>query len=656
MKLPKIDLVEPLYVPDGVTISFIKDGEKFILLTSALLQPKIEIGEKVTVSNSLWKFQRGNLLVEIEGDKEKSVRCEREECSKAWSVHYVLVDNQDIPILEFKNRFIFNGEEYSLFKRRLNISYLARGDEATVFVGGKIYTHEGVKAVGFTKAGLSIVSDGFTRLYQWDETFREIQVEGFILRYGKNEVLYTDLQNRIVSNGKVIGICGGQFDIISRGQGWILGSCNGIARYYFQGAWRDLETSIDTLRSDGSENFIGLVSQRKVLIYDQDLSLRYRFRESILGIGLRKAVIYTGSKLFKVDLVEGYSPGVVRSEDGVTITYPKGYDVKRSDRLISVERIFDKNSIVEKFEYFGGDKEEEVTIESEFISLPLKIQLSGPPIRIMFYGKIYVATGNGRVKLGEGNSILSGKVVLSRKSKVKLKLIISIGSKTRSLEIDSNQVDVFLPFELGSYNSDIIPVDFDLRVEDRNISKTQFIVPIIKVERPKTMRKIRANKGHVILHIDRYENGMFVWDNVKVAPTYTQPIRIHDLYSGELTHNELDNGTSFSVKENSIIEVKIKDPVGYPKVEIEGNYLCITPNVKFDSLIQIFYATHVYTGFRTKVLFPIDPVYNIIIFKIYIGNAVIEKSFTIDSLKLSLVTAVKSAMALSRITESVGLP
>ncbi|MCY0849222.1 protein UpsX, partial [Sulfuracidifex metallicus] len=604
------------------------------------------------VSNNLWKFQRGNHLVEIDGEREKITKCELEECTKAWSVHYVIVDGHESPILEFKNKFIFNGEEYSSFNRRLNLSFLARRDEAVVFVGGKVFKHEGVKASGFTKSGLSLVNNGFTTLYSWDGTFKDIPIEGIILRIHKGEVLYTDLRNRIFSNDRIIGICNGTFDLISKGYGWVLGSCNGVARYYFQGAWRDLETSIDALKSDGSQNFLGIVSHKKALIFDQDLSLKYRFKESVLGIGLRKAVLFTGSKLFKVDLVNGYDPDISKFREGIVIKYPKGYNLEKSEKLISVGSVVEKGYVIETLEYFGDDGNEEIIISSEFLSFPLKVQLAVSPIKIMLHGKIYVAEQDGKTKSGEGNAVLSGKIMLSRKPKVKLKLIISIESMSKDIVIDSNKMDLSIPFKIGWHESDVIPVNFNLRLEDKSISKAQFIVPLIKVEKPKTARRIRIHKGHVILDVDRYESEMFMWDNVRMIPTYSQPVKISHNFTRK-SKIKLGKHLNFLVKQGFVL-IRAEDLIDDPKIEIEGNQLCVTPVVNLDTIIQVYYATHVYTGFRTKIIFPLDPAYNTIIIRLIIGNAIVEKTFVFESLKLGLITAVRSANALSQTSETIG--
>ncbi|ABP96243.1 hypothetical protein HA72_2103 [Metallosphaera sedula] len=652
MKLPEIEFAESLFVPSGIDVSFMKNDERFILLTSALVQPRIEINDKVTVSSNLWKFQRGNHLVEIDGEKEKITKCEQEECTKAWSVHYVIVDGHESPILEFKNKFIFNGEEYSSFRRMLSLSFLAKRDKAVVFVAGKVFTHEGVKAIGFTRFGLSLVNNGFTTLYTWDGASKDIPVEGIVLRVQKGEVLYTDLRNRILSNDRIIGICNGIFDLISKGHGWILGSCNGVARYYFQGAWRDLETSIDVLKSDGSQNFLGIVSRRKALIFDQDLSLRYRFKESVLGIGLRKAVVFTGTKLFKLDLVNGYDPEISKFSEGVIIKYPAGYSLEKSEKLINVGSIVENGYVTETLEYLGDDGKEEIVISSEFLSLPLKVQLAVSPIKIMFYGKIYVAEQNGKTKNGDGNAILSGKIVLSRKPKAKLKLFISIESMSKDIEIDSNKVELYIPLRIGWHENDAIPVNFDLRLEGKSISKAQFIVPLIGVEKPKKARRIKIQKGHVILDVDRYEGEMFTWDNMRVIPTYNQPVMISHIFTTN-SKNRLGKRINFSVKQGSVL-IRAEDLIGDPKIEIEGNQLCVTPVVNLDTIIQVYYATHVYTGFRSKIIFPLDPAYNTILIRLFIGNTTMEKTFMFDSIRLGLITAVRSAKALSQTTETIG--
>ncbi|MEM1860583.1 MAG: hypothetical protein QW396_09170, partial [Metallosphaera sp.] len=159
-------------------------------------------------------------------------------------------------------------------------------------------------------------------------------------------------------------------------------------------------------------------------------------------------------------------------------------------------------------------------------------------------------------------------------------------------------------------------------------------------------------KGHVILDVDRYEGEMFTWDNVRVIPTYNQPVMISHIFTTN-SKNKLGKRINFSVKQGSVL-IRAEDLIGDPKIEIEGNQLCVTPVVNLDTIIQVYYATHVYTGFRSKIIFPLDPAYNTIIIRLFIGNTTMEKTFMFDSIRLGLITAVRSAKALSQTTETIG--
>ncbi|AWR99634.2 protein UpsX [Metallosphaera hakonensis] len=646
--------IHQIDLPFEIEGMIFKKDSNFSLITSAITQPDIQLYPSFSIKGDIWRYQRGNALVEVIDGKENIHKCLEDECQRAWLINFVSVHDEIRPILGVKDKYIYEGEQFSFFGKRLNVAFLKENSKTVLFYRNKEYIFDDVKKIGITKLGISLVKDESTDVLTWDGSKKTLDVRGIIANLEKNELIYQDLQNKVIFNERIIGLCNENFDLISKGQGWILGSCDGVARYYFQGVWKDLG-KIDPLKSDGSDSFIALAYPRKSIILDRTLSPVFSLKESITGLDRKKAVLLANNKVIVIDLVNTQEVLVSHDSEGkLLIRYPLGYSLTKGDLLVTLNKEIN-SAIHERIEYLGSNDSEGITLSSDFIEAPISFKTNSPPINIDFTGKLFLAENNGKVKEGDGNSILIGKLRLSRRVDSEIRLRISLGSVTKIIKLDKDG-NIKIPMEIRWIKSKIVELKLELLFKDIVISSVSCIIPIVKVKKPLNMRKIVVNKGNIIAEIKRYENELFFWDDIGIHPTYNQKILIKSYNQGESSKTGNIN-IKIVEQSNPFIEINIKDSmIQMPKIWIEGNYLHIIPILNVDTIIQIYYSTYVYTGFKAHVFFPLDPAYNTIIMKIILGNLVIEKRFIINSVTLSLMTAVRSALTLQELTETAGVP
>ncbi|AEB94293.1 protein UpsX [Metallosphaera cuprina] len=654
MDLPKIDQTLPLFIPDGVESFIYKSGDSFYVLTSALVQPIIRVFPSLLIRGEVWMIQRGNTIIEIESGKEKTLNCVKKECLESQDLQFVTVKDNVMPVISKRDMFLYNGEHFSTFKRRVNISYLHRKDKTVVFTNNNEYFFDNVTDVGITRAGVSLIREGYTELITplGDKIIRKI--EGKIAFINSSDVIYQDKENRIWLNDNLLGFCNSNFDILAKGHGWVVGLCGTSARYYFHGNWIELANNVDGLKSDASENFIGLVTLNESKIFDLDLRQRYSIIGGTLGIGSRKMVLIAKNKLFILDIGEFYKIriNVNKEENLISLTYPSGYSIKKNDLLATTCKITHDGIVEENLEYLGHKSEEEIIVQSDIGEQKILLSFNRSPIEGQMTGIIYIAEGNGKAKSGRGNAVLVGEFILKQKVRSRLRLNITIADQTKSIDINDIKTTIRETFNIVYRNSDIFPVYYELTYQNRTISRGYSTSRVVIKNVPKMKRRIKINRGHVLVDIERAEDELFIWDTVRVRPTYKQPINFIQQYSEK---NLLNNKISFYLDKNGTIKLKLGQFLKKLDVWIEGNYIHVIPHVTLDSIIQVYYATYVYTGLPEHIIFPLDPVYSKIIVKIFIGDVEIQKMFTIDSLKLCLKVALQTINELASKLKNIGL-
>ncbi|QKQ99696.1 hypothetical protein GWK48_04190 [Metallosphaera tengchongensis] len=659
MKVPRLEYSSKIDIPDGLEATFRKTTDHFELLTSALIQPKIRVYPKVDVIGDYWLFQIGSSLMEIEGDTHRVIKCDTNQCNKAWGVHYVKVGSEIERIYFLNNKYVFKNDEYETLISYFGTTCLMNKGKGIIFKNGKIFDFEDLKLIGTSRAGLSLIREGETTLLGWDNSVQKFKIEGIILYHNINDIIFKDPEDKLVINDRTIGTCKENADVIAGGHGWYLISCGNLVRQYFWDGWRSVRTGIYPTKSDGSENYVALVSEGKTEIFDNNFKLLYELKPATVGVGRRKVVIYRKKTVSIIDLSDLLEVKIEenRPENIISIRVPEGYVIETDKFLPKVSSRKVNGYVVEQFEYLGNYPRMSFNLLSEFISSEIPISLNEEPIILRFKGNLLVADSFGRTKDNNGNAILSGELLINRNIRSEAVLRISLDSLHKEIKAKfSDKRFVFNEsLRVPAWEKSHKEIRFSLFVNDMEISSLQALVPVVKIEKPKETKKLFIDKGHIFLEILRSEDKNFIFDTVKVHPKYKQPVEI-------IVNSVLDNSKKSRVRfdykysNNTVVmRMFLYKLIRNPKIWIEGNYLNVDPNISLSVPVQIFYGTSAYFGLPIRVLFPFDPIYDLIVIRVFVGNTEIEERYRIDSLNLGFIIANASSMKIKEVTESVGV-
>lgn len=133
MKLPRVEEIHQIDLPFEIEGMIFKKDSNFSLITSAITQPDIQLYPSFSIKGDIWRYQRGNALVEVIDGKENIHKCLEDECQRAWLINFVSVHDEIRPILGVKDKYIYEGEQFSFFGKRLNVAFLKENSKTVLF-------------------------------------------------------------------------------------------------------------------------------------------------------------------------------------------------------------------------------------------------------------------------------------------------------------------------------------------------------------------------------------------------------------------------------------------------------------------------------------------------------------------------------------------
>jgi len=655
VKLPRIENVYRLDIPRGLQLSVRRVKNTFQLATTAIEQPKVELYPSLRVEGDLWRYQSGNNLVEVEGGKERIIKCNLFECEKAWEVFYAKVDDSIEPILRLGNKYVFDRRVYSKVIRRDSSFLLINGKDSLVLMGGKEIPVEPPLSARFSLAGISLLYQDETLFIDWGGRRTNFNIRGTVLHFQDGDLVYKNEEGALIRNGKAIGICREEAEVVFLSRDRAILSCGKNLMIYYNSGWINLSRDFDIRRSSASENYIVVTDNGKTAVYDMDLFQLFSFKPCTTGVGLRKGIFINESLITSViDLGELETMTLeVMSEGEGKLKLPKGYEISTLGSVTALDYSRDHEYSNYLIENLGRDSIIDLTIRSPFLEQTFKFELPSANITVSFEGILQCAKDGGKVKVGEGNCVLLGSAVLSKALKSASLLRIDIEGHKFILKLEPNQRYLKVFLSLFLYNiKNIFPLKLTLEVDTKEVYTTELILTRTFVDPPREWRSEIRDLGHVKVRIWRSENDLFVWERKWYTPTYDQKLVINKF-------TQETKGSKVSLVKvpgkPPFISLGLENVIENVVLKVEGNYLIVEPIVRTLIPLQVYYGTSVYTGFPVKILLPLDPVYNRVIIRSFVGNIIFEKELEMNSLNITLNNAIKVATAIKDRLESIGV-
>jgi len=665
MRSPIFDILFKLDIPPA-TYWLESNNEHIILKSDMIRQPFVQIFPELKIENKEWIYQKGNSLIEYRAGDTRLKKVE--EFSD--DVYYVCIDDKIEYIKKTKDSYIFQGNVYTNLVKYLDKLILYNNKEFLLIYRGKILNFEKPKSINVSKNNISLVYDGLTKIIDNDLNIEKYNFEGYVLGKTSKGLIVKSLSNKILLNENVIGYCQDLTTFFGEISNNIVILCGPIPKLYRENGWMQLNVSSIEYRSFINANFMILGNYDKTLIFDNQINLIYSLNPSVVIADSKKLYALSDSNYFGViNTLE--TKGIIKilrhkntSEFPIKLTFNKFYEISYDKSFFIVDKKEKDNNIIvylepKKFE----DSKVRITIKNPFYHEVYSTYLESEKPFVNFSGKVLYAN-NGKIINTDFNALLEGFIIYKIPSRVKNKLRLSIGKNNIYYDISSKngQIHVSEPINLSNIADNLI-LSIYIEREDLSVLLKEFLLPIVKVEPNSDTTRIVHNKENVREIILREENGKFVWDRIFLYPNFVKGILVTSPYSYLYINNTkyyIKKGineicTEINLNRRCFTVIGIDNPIDKLLYKVESNYLILVPITKYYTPIEVYYGLQVYRGFPAKIIFPIDPAYNMVVIRTYIQNKKFIQKFKIDSLKTSFDVAKISSRKLYEFMHSFGI-
>lgn len=309
------------------------------------------------------------------------------------------------------------------------------------------------------------------------------------------------------------------------------------------------------------------------------------------------------------------------------------------------------------------DGETRISLENPFYSEQYNVYFKSEKPIVNFNGKILHAN-KGKVIDTDFNTILEGNLEYKIPTRVKNKIRLLVSGNNIYYDISSKVGKIYVnePIKLSNIEDSLV-LSIYLERDSSSILLKEFILPVVRFEPNGDTKRIVYNDVNIRKLVLRQENGKFAWDRTFLYPNFAKGILVAQAYSSIYIGNHryyLKQGineicTKIGLNSKCFTIIGIDKPIEKLLYKVESNYLILIPFTKYYTPIEVYYGLHVYRGFPTKIIFPIDPTYNTIIIRTYIGNRNFIQKFKLDSLKISLDVARVSTNKIYEFMHSFGI-
>ncbi|BDC19043.1 hypothetical protein [Acidianus sp. HS-5] len=644
MKIPIYKYISKLTIPEGLNYTLENIEDVIYLKTDSVKQPEITLFPKVNISKDPWIIQRGNKLIQINGKEEVL----EEVTEDALSIIYVNVEGVFEKILQKKeNEYTFKGNKYSKLVKFFNTHVLENNKKIILIYEKMEINRDKPKFYSINKNGISLIYDGYTEIISKFGSFRTNEERIFLGKISGKSV-FQSLDGKIMEEDDVIGYCEDRAELLGSTSFGIVIACNGKVKYFNDGIWQELETNVDPLLSFVNSNFIILTSSSFTLVYDKNLFLLYKFSSSVGSATSRYIVLFRSPFAGVIDTLDREEifkteKNILDVSSPIKIFIMKNYNVEYQN-VVEINRrdINSKYYEVEVEPKILGDDDAKFRLISPFFSLNVNIPIVSEKPKLYVKGSI-IRT-NGEVLGTKMNSYLN----ISINTKVVTNLPYTIRIKFRDKFFDYN-------FDKKEINTNYkIPINIFDKKESNEVIKLEIIrndivqntlellIPIIFVEPGKDWKSEIVDRGDYIEKILHTEKGDISWTKVYHLPKRRKAIVVKE-----------NSKEGVKTLRNKVV-INLEKPIESLYYAINYPYLVLIPKMRYYYPIEVFYGTSSYRGLPEKIFFPLDPAYNEIFIRVYLGSKIIKTKYKIPK-DAYLRIAINAKKSLEEFLKSFGL-
>jgi hypothetical protein len=334
---------------------------------------------------------------------------------------------------------------------------------------------------------------------------------------------------------------------------------------------------------------------------------------------------------------------VLDTSSPIKILIRKNYDIEYQN-VIEVNRrdINSKYYEVEVEPKLLGDYEAKFELISPFFSLNANIPIISEKPRI--YAKGSIIRTNGEVLGTKMNSYIN--LTINTKIITNIPYVIRIRFRDKLFDFTFNEKEVNkeLKIPINIFDKKDSNEIIKIEIIRNNViqSSMEFLVPIIFVEPPKEWKSKIVDRGDYIEKILYARKGDISWTRIYHYPKHKKAILIKE-----------NSKEGIKISGGEVI-VNLENPIENLYYTINYPYLVLIPEMKYYYPIEVFYGTHSYRGLPEKITFPLDPAYDEVFIRIYIGDKTVKRTYKIPK-EVYFKVAANSKNKLEELLKSFGI-
>ncbi|AWR97084.1 hypothetical protein DFR86_05580 [Acidianus sulfidivorans JP7] len=657
---PVYEKIIDVNVPDNLQYRLTNIDNMIFLESNALVQPTITLYPELRIDGNRWVFSNNNKLFELIDNKLSII----EENSTIYDnlIYYINVEGNIEKIIKKDNNYIYNGEKYEkLFINDYYNRFILSNKKRTIIFWNKIkLEYESPKYLFSNNNGISLVYDDYTKIVTLSEE-KTLNDKFVFLGYVKEKPLLQDMNGKIFLNNEPIGYCKENTGFIGSNSDIIVIRCGNSIKYLKDNIWKNIYINSTILDGFVNNNFIIIKTENETKVFDKNFTPLYNLKKCEAKADNIHLFLYLDRKFGIINTLNNdnileVKKNYIDSKSPLDLYIRKYYSPIFKD--LDVIKSSEKNDYLEFLvePKILGSKEAKIILDSPFYSTEVNISIETKEPYIKAIGKII--RSNGNVLNTKRNSLIILKISGNICTFLPYDIKISYKKFYETFSFKQKQInsEIKIPVNIFDRNikEDIVYLEV---VKSNNVQlREEILLPIIDVTVDDTKWEksvINSNKD-VVLKILRQRNKEIEWEKLYSYPTYRKGIIIKPENSIiTLNNKQYKVKKGLEVIDNYVI-IGIDNIISELNIKIDFPYLILLPKAKCNYPIEIFYSTNVYRGFPTKVVFPIDPAYDKIKIRTYIGNETIEQTFNIPK-DLYLKIAAQQGHEIANYLKSIGI-
>lgn len=640
--------------------------ENSLFLTSnALFQPIITLFPKLEINGDRWIYYSKDRkkLYEINGDRITIL--EDNTTVDAENVYYVNVGGKIEKIIEKKGECVYNNEKYSrqLIYEDDNILILSNRKKILTFWNGGLLEYDKPKSISFNNNVLSLIYDGYTEVVT-NEGHYKIDREAIYLGRVWNKDLVKTLDGKIYIGDTLIGICKEKAELIGYNSSYFVLKCGSTIKYFRENVWKTVNIGKMVYGGFINENFAMFRTETNTLVYSREFTPLYSLNASEDAVANSKYIFLFSNRTFAIidttsnDQLIEVEKSKIDFDTPIILRIRKFYIPIFIDmdviNVLGEDKKYVKYYVEPKI---LGSKECRIKLESPFYTTTEVIRIETKEPQLTIEGEI-IRT-NGYVLNSDKNAYINLKISGIIQTFLPYEIRVFIRNFIFKYTFTTKRIDEILKIPVNIFDQNLNSEVIQIELVKSNLTqlREEILVPVRYVypDEDKWKKEVVNPLSDNIIKILYQNNNEISWKRVFVYPTHRKGLivkptgKVVNIRDKKIVVRKgihlVDDYVIIGIDNNLVSQLDVK--VDFP-------YLLISPKIKERYPMEIFYSTHVYRGFPATVIFPIDPAYDKILLRVYVGNDIIEKTFSIPK-ELFINIALLQAKKIQDYLKSIGI-